>query len=82
MSAHDVVGGAGVTCIVTAYLLLQMGRVRAASLGYSLTNAVGAALVLWSLVFEFNLSAFLVEAFWLVISVFGMVRALRPKGGP
>jgi hypothetical protein len=47
---------------------------RSNSLTYSVTNAVGAALVLFSLYFEFNVSAFLVEFFWLLISIVGIVR--------
>ena len=60
-----------------AYLLLQMGRLDAADVRYSAGNGLGAALVLVSLGFEFNLSAFLVEAFWLVISIGGLVKARR-----
>ena len=78
---HDVVGGVGVLLIVAAYLLLQLGRLGAANPWYSAANGLGALLVLVSLLFEFNLSAFLVEAFWLVISVWGLVKARRAAGG-
>jgi hypothetical protein len=74
---YDVVGTAGVALIVVAYLLLQLGRLRSAALSYSLMNGVGASLVVLSLVFNFNLSAFLVEAFWVLISVLGVVRYFR-----
>ena len=79
MSVHDVVGTIGVTAIVSAYLLLQLGRLHAASRAYSAINALGAGLVLWSLVFDFNLAAFLVEAFWLAISIFGFTRGMRVR---
>jgi hypothetical protein len=74
---YDVVGTAGVALIVVAYLLLQLGRLRSEALSYSLMNGVGASLVVLSLVFNFNLSAFLVEAFWVLISVLGVVRYFR-----
>jgi hypothetical protein len=32
-----------------------------------------------SLVFDFNLSAFLMEAFWFLISLFGLFRAIFTK---
>ena len=83
---YDAAGTAGVACIVITYLLLQLGRLQAEQFSYSLLNAVGAGLVLLSLVFEFNFSAFMVEAFWLLISLYGMVRrtplgSKRPVGG-
>jgi hypothetical protein len=37
---------------------------------------LGASLILYSLTVDFNLSAFLIEAFWLLISCLGMARVL------
>lgn len=73
---YDLTGNVGVAMMVGAYLLLQMGKLRINDLSYSLTNAVGAVLVLISLAYSFNLSAFLVEAFWLLISLFGLIKFL------
>lgn len=77
MAYHDLIGSAGVAFIVGMYLLLQSGRIQASNPHYSLWNAVGAALILVSLYFEFNFSALLIEAFWLAISLYGLVRAFR-----
>lgn len=71
---YDVLGTTGVILIVASYFLLQIGRMRSDSLTYSAANAVGAALILFSLLFEFNVSAFLIELFWLLISLIGLVR--------
>lgn len=71
---HDIAGAAGVLLIVTCYLLLQIGRMRSDSLAFSLGNAAGAVLIIVSLLFEFNASAFLIELFWLLISLLGVVR--------
>jgi hypothetical protein len=76
---HDILGLCGVVLILTAYLLLQTKRLRAHDLRYSVMNAAGASLVLVSLFFEFNLAAFAIEAFWLLISVFGMVQSCRGR---
>lgn len=76
---HDLVGNLGVAAIVAAYLALQMGWLEGRSLRYSAANALGALLVLASLVVEFNLSAFVMEAFWLAISLLGVVRGLRGR---
>ena len=56
---YDFAGNVGVAMMVFAYLLLQMGKLRINDLSYSLTNAIGAVLVLISLLYSFNLSAFL-----------------------
>ncbi len=79
MSAHwhNLVGIAGVTLILVSYLLLQTGRMRASQPLYSGANATGATLVLFSLMYDFNLSAVIIESFWLLISVYGLWRSRR-----
>jgi predicted small integral membrane protein len=77
MSLHDVIGAAGVVCIVGSYALLQARRLRADAVRYSLLNAVGASLILVSLAVDFNAAAALVEGFWLLISLWGLLRAWR-----
>ena len=79
MGWHDALGGAGVILIVTSYLLLQMGRLELRAMTYSAANAAGAALILVSLTVDFNLAAAIIEAFWLGISVLGMVVAWRAR---
>ena len=73
-SWYDFAGNVGVAMMVFVYLLLQIGKLRVNDLSYLLTNAIGAALVLFSLLYSFNLSAFLVELFWLLISLFGLIK--------
>lgn len=75
----DGIGLLGAALIVLAYFLLQSGRLDSLSLSFSIINALGAAGILFSLFFEFNLSAFAIESFWLVISLYGMYRALRVR---
>ena len=69
---YDILGTLGVAIIIVTYVLLQIERVRSDQLSYSLLNAVGASLILLSLYFNFNLPAFFVEFFWLLISLFGI----------
>ena len=76
---HDIFGSLGVLLIVGAYLLLQHRRWTAENLEYSAVNAAGAFLILVSLIAEFNLSAFLVEIFWLLISLYGIGLWLRRR---
>jgi uncharacterized membrane protein YfcA len=73
---HDFVGNLGVVVVLVTYLLLQMDRMAATSLTYSITNAIGAVLILISLAQDFNLSAVIIESVWLIISIFGMARTI------
>ena len=74
---YDWAGLIGVALTLLAYFLLQAGRVRGDGVLYQWMNALGAAGVLLSLFYAFNLSAFLLEFLWLLISVYGMVRGWR-----
>jgi len=76
---YDFLGNVGVFLLLVAYLLLQLNKINSNQISYSLMNAVGAALILVSLVFEFNLSAFAIEFFWLLISLVGIVDYYRRK---
>ncbi len=79
---HDIVGGIGVAMIITAYALLQAGRLPSERLAYSALNGAGALLVLVSLWYSFNLPSFIIESFWLVISIYGLAKGLRrPREG-
>jgi hypothetical protein len=71
---HNVVGNIGVLVIVGTYFLVQIRKMSATQPPYILANALGAALIMYSLWFDFNLSAFLIEAIWLLVSIVGLVR--------
>jgi hypothetical protein len=73
-----IVGLAGMIITLLAYFLLQAQKLHGNGLVYQLMNAVGALGVALSLlVGTFNLPAFLLEAIWLVISIYGIVVARR-----
>ena len=69
---YDAVGSIGVGIIIITYVLLQTERIRSEQVAYSMLNAVGAALILISLCFTFNLPSLIVEFFWLLISLYGI----------
>ena len=73
---YDILGTIGVAVIILTYVLLQLGRVKSHHLAYSLLNAAGATLILVSLYFSFNFPSFIVEFFWLLISLFGIGKYL------
>ena len=75
----DLVGNIGVVILVITYLMLQLNKLRSDALAYSVLNAVGASLIVISLLFDFNLSALLMELFWVLISFVGIYRYFRLK---
>ncbi|MCC6709637.1 MAG: hypothetical protein IT492_18955 [Gammaproteobacteria bacterium] len=76
---YDVVGTGGVVLILVAYFLLQTERWSGQSLSYSLVNLIGSLMITVSLVYDFNLSSFIIEVAWIAISIYGIARARRVK---
>lgn len=76
---YDLVGSFGVAVIILTYILLQTERIRSESLLYSVLNGLGAALIVFSLVYSFNFSAFVVESLWVLISLYGIVKYFLKK---
>jgi hypothetical protein len=78
---YDIVGLGGTLAILVAYFLLQSRRLSGTGLAYQLLNLVGAAGILVSLFGKFNLSVFLLELAWMLVSGYGILRSLRERRG-
>ena len=76
---HNLVGNIGVVLIVGTYFLVQIRRMSATQPPYIVLNGLGALFILYSLWFDFNLSAFLIELIWLLISLLGLGRYFLEK---
>lgn len=76
----DAVGLTGTFLVVLAYYLLQLERIHSNSLSYNTINLAGAALLLFSLCFHFNLASFVIEVFWIGASLIGLWKYWR-RGG-
>jgi paired small multidrug resistance pump len=76
---YDWTGIAGTLMVLGAFFLLQAGRVSGTSLAYQLLNLFGAGGVLVSLWGKFNLSVFVLELAWMIVSLYGIVRSLRMR---
>ncbi len=79
ITLYDVLGIGGVVVILVAYLLLQLDKLSAQDWRYSAANGAGALLILISLFFSFNLASFIIEIAWLLISIFGLFKALSSR---
>ena len=76
---YDIIGLIGAALIIVAYLLIQLNKIQASDFIYSLLKALGASLIMITLLINWNLAAFLIEAFWLAISIFGMAKYMASK---
>ena len=74
MSPFDAAGVAGVLMILVAYAGATSGKLDPKRPKALLLNLIGAGLILLSLVYDFNLSAFLMEAAWAAVALFGLIR--------
>jgi hypothetical protein len=80
---YDWAGLAGTLMVLAAFFLLQAGRVSGTGIVYQLLNLFGAGGVLLSLLGTFNVSVFLLEFTWVLISGYGIVRSLKSRrAGP
>ncbi len=73
----DIIGNIGVVCFLLAYFLLQKGKILHTGLSYLLLNLAGALLLMFSLWINWNLSAFLLEVAWALISIYGLIKWMR-----
>lgn len=69
---YDVISTVGVIIILVTYYLLQTRKMDARNVWYSILNIVGSVFILYSLWFDWNLGAVLMESFWIVISIVGI----------
>lgn len=79
MDIYQWAGFIGMLFVVVAYLFLQMNKYTIKSLQYQLLNLVGAILLLISLFVHFNLGSFIIEVFWIIITIYGIVVNLKNK---
>ena len=73
------IGIIGVILILIAYLYLSTGRWASNTILYQSLNFIGAWLILYSLMFYWNLASVLIEIAWIIISVIGMYRVVAEK---
>lgn len=82
MTAADAAGLLGVLLILAAYAGAALGRLDARLAPALLLNLAGAGLILFSLIYDFNLAAFAMEAAWAAVALFGLARLALRRGKP
>lgn len=76
---YDILGTLGVLSIILAYAAVQSGHLASTRLLYSMMNLIGAILILVSLAYNFNLASVVIEVFWILISVWGIVKWFQAR---
>jgi len=79
LTFSDLVGSIGTLIVTAAYFATQMRYLNSDDLLFPAANLIGSLFMAYSLVFAFNLASALMEVFWILISVAGIVNYLRRK---
>jgi hypothetical protein len=79
MSIPDVIGLCGVALLVVTYAMLQSDRIDPKGFWYSFNNLIVAVLVSISLYYTWNTASVVIEFFWFIISLYGLVQYMRRR---
>ncbi len=77
INMYEVVGIVGVFMILVAYFLLQTNAKKTDDFSYLWLNLLGGVFIAVSLVYDWNLPAFIMEVCWISITVYSMVKKLK-----
>lgn len=69
----DIIGYIGVALLIVTYAMLQLDRIDPKGFWYSFNNMIVAILVSVSLLYTMNKASMVIEVFWFIISVYGIV---------
>ena len=73
MTLPDIIGLTGVALLLVTYALLQLDRIDPKGFWYSFNNLIVAILVTVSLIYTPNLASIVIEIFWFIISLYGLI---------
>lgn len=79
MSIIDIIGFAGVVCLLGAYFLNAIGKIASNSLSYILLNLFGAALATTSSVMMVYYPFIILEAIWTLVSLYSLINFLKAR---
>jgi hypothetical protein len=79
MTLPDLIGLTGVALLIITYALLQLDKIDPKGFWYSFNNLIVAILVTVSLFYTPNLASIVIEIFWFLISLYGVVMFFKRK---
>jgi hypothetical protein len=77
MNTNDLIGAFGVSILLLAFFLNLFGYLKNNSAGYSLLNAIGAAIAGYASYLIHYVPFVVLEMTWMIVSVTGLIRAVR-----
>ena len=69
----------GMACVVLAYFAVERDWLDNKDVKFYVINLIGGILLLISLLINFNLGSFVIEIFWIIISMMGIVNHYKVK---
>lgn len=79
MTLPDIGGLIGVFMMLVAYATGASGKLKTDELPSLVVNLAGSLLVVVSLMFRFNLPAFIMEVSWALVALYGLAKLALKK---
>ena len=79
MGLADIVGLAGAIFYLIAYALLQLRILNIEDGRYTLLNGLGGVLLIYSLIWNFNLGSLISQVAWLIFTLIGYARFMLDR---
>lgn len=79
MSIIDIIGFAGVVCLLGAYFLNAIGKITSTSISYILLNLFGAGLATASSIMMMYYPFIILEAIWTLVSLYSLIKFLTKR---
>ncbi|WP_170474254.1 CBU_0592 family membrane protein [Ruegeria arenilitoris] len=77
LTLADAIGSIGALVVVAAYFATQVRLLNSEDLIFPVVNLLGSGLIVYSLLYNFNLASMLIEGFWIIISLIGIIQHFR-----
>jgi paired small multidrug resistance pump len=72
-------GFVGVAIVLFIYFANQQRWLSSEDWRFPFANALGSALILFSLVVQWNFPSFIINCVWIAISIYGLIKGIRAK---
>ena len=79
MTIPEFIGYTGVALLIITYAMLQLDKIDPKGFWYSFNNMLVAILVTVSLLHTMNKASMVIEVFWFIISVYGIIMYFKRK---
>ena len=74
---YNLAGIVGAVLVIVVYFATQQRWLSAEDWRFPFANLVGAGFIIASLIADWNLAAFVMEVFWVLISIYCLAQSFR-----